>query len=70
MPFRDDDPQHWRDRAAHMRVLASQMNDLGAMALMFQLADDYDELADRAEKRTAKPPEPKRAPRGRSPDPR
>lgn len=27
MPFRDD-PQHWRDRAAQMRVLASQMNDL------------------------------------------
>ena len=50
MPFRDD-PDHWRERAAQVRALATQSNDLDAMSIMLRLADDYDEVADRAEKR-------------------
>ena len=49
MSFRND-PHHWHDRAAQMRALASHMNDLDAMAIALRLADDYDKLADRAEK--------------------
>jgi hypothetical protein len=42
------DEKHWRDRAAHMRVLAAQMDDAESAAMMLKLADDYDKLADRA----------------------
>ncbi len=48
-----DDPKHWRDRAAQMRVLATAMKDLDTMAIMFRLADDYEKLAERAEKRAS-----------------
>jgi hypothetical protein len=47
-----NDPKHWRDRAAEARVLASEMNDLDRQAMMLRLADDYDNLAIRAEKRS------------------
>ena len=57
MPFRD--PGHWRERAAQMRALATQSNDLDAMSIMLRLADDYDKLADRAEKRAQNPQQPK-----------
>ena len=43
-----NDPQHWRDRAAEMRVLAVSASDMNTMAIMLRLADDYDRLADRA----------------------
>ena len=40
--------QHWRERAAHMRALSLMMRDVDAQAIMQKLANDYDELADRA----------------------
>jgi hypothetical protein len=42
---------HWRDRAAEMRVLSSTTKDIEAQAAMVRLADVYDKLADRAELR-------------------
>ena len=46
-----NDVNHWRDRAAEMRVLASTTKDIEAQAAMVRLADVYDELAHRAELR-------------------
>jgi hypothetical protein len=42
------DPQHWRDRAAHMRALALTMKDPEVIILMTDLAADYEKLAERA----------------------
>jgi hypothetical protein len=46
--------QHWRDRAAEMRVLFGEIKDAEAQALMAKLANDYDKLPDRAEVRAAR----------------
>jgi len=43
-----NDDKHWRERAAQMRALSATMKDHEVQALMLQLADDYDKLADRA----------------------
>ncbi len=45
------DPHHWCDRAAQMRALADTVNDAETKTVMLKLADEYDRLADRAEKR-------------------
>jgi hypothetical protein len=49
-----NDVKHWRDRAAEMRVLSTDMKDIEARTLMLKLANDYDKLADRAEERAAR----------------
>ena len=46
------DPIDWRDRAAEMRVLADTMKDNETWRIINQLADDYDILADRAQRRS------------------
>jgi hypothetical protein len=41
------DPKHWRDRAAHMRVMSDWTKDAETKATMLKLADNYDALAKR-----------------------
>ena len=49
MPVRTyDDPKHWYDRAAEMRVLADEVANVEARHMMNKLADEYDKLGDRA----------------------
>jgi len=47
------DPKRWRDRAAEMRALADTMKNPKAASIMLHLAEDYDRLADRAERRSS-----------------
>jgi hypothetical protein len=46
-----NDPKHWRARAEGARMLADQMEDQDARRKMLRIADDYEELARRAERR-------------------
>ena len=50
-----DDPAHWRARAEEMRRLALTA-DPGTKALLEVVAQSYDELADRSEKRLGAKP--------------
>jgi hypothetical protein len=51
-----DDPAHWRVRAEEVRRLANAA-DHGTKALLEIVAQSYDELADRAEKRLGAKPD-------------
>jgi len=46
-----DDHTHWRARAEEARQLAAEMKDEVSRAMMLGVADDYDEVANRAEQR-------------------
>jgi hypothetical protein len=46
-----NDPEHWRARAREMRALAGLAHDEEARAAMLKVADDYEDLARRAERR-------------------
>ena len=46
-----NDPKHWRDRAEEARAVAEEMTDPDSKRKMLRIADDYEELARRAEKR-------------------
>src|SRR5262249_61935228 len=54
MPGRDIyDLRHWRSRAKEMRGLAEGMNDTKTRRIVTRLADGWDKMADRAERRAA-----------------
>jgi hypothetical protein len=47
-PHKTNDSKHWHDRAAHMRALSLTMDDRETIALLNNLANDYEDVADRA----------------------
>ena len=49
-PKRLDDPNHWREKAEEARAKAEDMADADARETMEHVAEEYDELADRAER--------------------
>ena len=46
-----NDPDHWRSRAEEARATADQMHDLESRRVMLGIAEGYDELAARAQRR-------------------
>jgi hypothetical protein len=46
-----NDPKHWRERAEKARAVAGEMTDRDAKRKMLRIAQDYEELARRAERR-------------------
>ena len=48
-----NDPKHWRYRAEEARALAEKLTDPEAKQLMLKVAADYEQLAKRAEERSA-----------------
>ena len=46
-----NDPQHWLARAAEKRRIASQVADPLLKAIICKIADEYEQLAERAAKR-------------------
>jgi hypothetical protein len=45
-----NDPEYWRRRAEEARAIAEQMIDPDTFAIMVRVAEQYDNLAERAER--------------------
>ena len=45
------DPEHWRQRAEELRVIAEATKDADARATLLRIVADYERLAERAERR-------------------
>ena len=50
--FLADDPTHWRERGAQMRLLAKGITDPKTKKIMLEIAASYDKLAERAQVRS------------------
>jgi hypothetical protein len=46
-----DSPEHWRERAKKARAHAEEMTDFVARGMMRDVADIYDKVAERAERK-------------------
>ncbi|MBV9286553.1 MAG: hypothetical protein JO288_01800 [Hyphomicrobiales bacterium] len=46
-----NDPEHWRSRAEEARAIAEQMIDRDAIETMLKVAEQYENLAQKAERR-------------------
>ena len=54
-----DNPELWRERAEQARTIAEEMSDAASRRTMLLIAQNYEDMADRAEKRLARArPEP------------
>ena len=48
-----DDAEHWWSRAEETRTIAELMHDAEARRIMFDIAEGYDRLAERAAERAS-----------------
>jgi hypothetical protein len=51
VPVPINDPKHWLERAEEARTVAEQLTDPDSRSRMLRIAEDYEELARRAEAR-------------------